>query len=497
MDEFSAGVSDTTPVSSDSSSGSMAGDTAGQMGADAGSLLNAVSTEPTNDTEQQLGSDAAASDAAESALPMSEEEIAGAPDQWREKLGSVLSWGKGLESDLKELKAVKEQWGGLAEFGDPQTITDRLKILDGLGAYATDEQGQVLVDANGLPCLTTKPFLETVAQQGDGLAEQLAVDIWNQTRADGLTYGQWYLKQLGLDPARIQEYAGIDALKQSQQVKPEFSDAEFIGIDDGLHETYRQLSAIERNSVQDALDKSQHEEVRKYLQGKQAEFQEREESRQFREQMAMQADQQKVVETQQFWQGVEANVEQTVTKANTEILGNLHKQISSQVTFSADPVTNAFQTNAATALVAAMASPVTRFAVQPILEALKITVDPQIDALSVRYMQAVKSFETFRAAKESANPRFASLRNDLQMQNAQREMGQIQQQAMAKLMPAALKFAKLLAGGNQELREASSEQLAGIRSRPAVGNGQAAGGQARYAPQPNRDPFSVDFFQAA
>lgn len=398
-----------------------------------------------------------------------------------------------LNQDHKALKAQSSQWEPLADYGDAETIVNQLETLKGLGVYATDENGNLLTDPQtNFPYLTTKPFLEGVSKlhPGDGMLDQLAYDIWGQTRSDGQTYGQWYLSQLGLDPNRLQEYVAMDATPQQPVGNP--SEDELVGIPEELHDTYNTLSLHERKVIQKALDDGLLDEVEASLRETQARRQKDAEHEEFRKQIQQQQEAQQKAETEQFWQAVQNNYVEAIGRANRDVLSGLQKQLSSQVTFSTDPTTNAVQANTVTGLLAAVVNPNTRFAVQPILEALQVQFDPQIDQLVSGYERAVQTYETLKEA--SSNPRFSQYRNDAQMAQAQREAAQIQQRVMAKLAPIALKVAKVIAGANQGLREADSVELAKVSSRPAIGNGAIPNGGRGAAPQ-GVDPFTVDFLR--
>jgi hypothetical protein len=473
----------------------MAADTGGNIEAtttatDAFTAPPAPSSEPVATGETELSGDAAAVD--ESAPLLSDEEIGSAPDQWREKLSSLLTWGKGLETDLKALKGQSAQWEPLADYGEPDAIRTQLETLRGLGVYATDEHGRILTDPQtNFPYLTTQPFLDGVTKlhPGDGMLDQLAYDIWGRPRSDGQTYGQWYLQQLGLDPGKLEQYAAMDATPQAVGKPPE---DELVGISDELHQTYEKLSLHERKVLQKALDEGLYDEVEASLRETQARHQKDAEAEQFRQEMQRQQQEQLKAETDKFWQTVENNFQEAISKSNQEVLSGLQKQISSQVTFSADPTANAVQSNAVTALLAAMVNPSTRFATAPILEALQVQFDPQIEQLVAGYERALQTYHTLREAAN--NPRFNQHRNDAQMAQAEREAAQIQQRVMAKLAPVALKVAKVLAGANQSLREADSAELAKVKSRPAIGNGAITNG-GRQAPPSGVDPFTVEFLQ--
>ncbi len=475
MDDISTGVNEgaSIPSSGDSSS-PMASDSAGTQEATPIPESGAeITTAQDGVAAQESVSDATDGDA--SAFPFKEEDFAQAPEQWREKFNPLLAHAKSLESDLK---GYKSQWGSLTEkYGDADSIASNLARLDGLGAYVTDpDTGEVVYDPNtGLPQTTTAPFLEQLHETAPAMAEQLFYDQWGTVRPDGLTYGQWALQQLGLDPARIEEYKSQPPSQQVAAGQPTADELQYI--DPALHEAAKSLTAPEWAVVQSLLDKNTPEDdavVASLLKREQERIANADFKQRFDEKIAQ--DDQAEVAT--FWHSVDTSTKQAVQEASKNSLAGLSKQIASQVTFSADPVQNAVQTNAVTGIVAAICSQEARFAVQPLLEALGVQIDPQLDSMLQAVAQAERVYTAFAQIEQRAatNPKLAQYRNSDQLQRARRESDGKQQQVMAKLAPIALKIAKALAGANQGLREASAADLANIKSRPSVGNGVASSG---------------------
>ena len=474
MDEQISGVNGGASIPS-------SGDSSSPMAADSGGIQEATpapgpvaGNEPAQVMPTEASADASTQDA-EPSDPF-EADVQAIPEQQRDKFTSLLQHKKSLEKDLRG-------WRGLAEqFGDPETIAARLAQLEGLGSYATDPVGQTVIDPNtGLPRVTTAPWLERMMTDSPGLVDQLGYDLWNQKTANGQSYGAKFFweafQNLGLDPNRVQDYAALPA---SQVAAGQPSPDELQYIDASLHAAYGSLTAAERKVVQSLIENNTPEDdlaVRDILKREQ----ERAENAKFREEFQQQMKKQEEAEIGTFWQDVNATFEQAVSKANTEALASLNQQISTQVQFSSDPKTNAIQSGMVSALVAAMCSPETRFAVAPILEQIGATFDPQVEQYLANASQAEREY--IALSKLEGNERFAQYRNSYRMQEAKRESDRLRQMATAKLAPVALKIAKAIATGNQGIREASLEDLKGIQSRPTVGNGSVGNvpqGQTRY-----------------
>ena len=426
--------------------------------------------------EQGTSADASAqeSQTAEPPDPF-EADVQEIPEHQRDKFTSLLQHKKSLERDLKPWKAFAD------EFGSPEEIQARLAQLDGLGSYATDQIGQTVIDPNtGLPQVTTAPWLEKMSQESPGMVDQLGYDLWNQKGPDGQTYGAKYFwsafQEMGLDPNRVKDYA---QLPSSQVAAGQPSADELQFIDESYHKAYSSLTAAERKVVQTLIDENTPENdlaVQDILKREQ----ERQVNASFREQFQQQQQQQEQAEIGGFWQDVQTTHQNAVQEKNNAALASITQQISSQVQFSSDPKTNAIQSQMVTGLIAAMCTPSTRFAIEPILKEIGVTYDPQLDQMLANATQAERVYATYAKVEERAktSEKFGQYRNSYQMNEARREADRLHQQAMAKVSAVAIKIAKVIAGGNQGIREASREDLAQIQSRPVVGNGTVTGGRS-------------------
>lgn len=464
---------------------------------DTATATEATSTAPSVPAEQTAtqSESVAAGDAA-GEVPewlISEEEANQAPDQWREKLTSLLSGYKSLESDHKALKTEREAWQSLERYGDPDAITNRITELDGLGAYATDENGQIIRDDYGFPYMSTAPFLEGLQKRenGQNLTDQLAYDIWQMQRPDGQTYGSWYLRQLGLDPARIDQYANA----QPQVTGNELTTDEIKVVDEVFNnraytEALKTLTRSEQDTILNLLNDfkdADAEAILKREAGRLADAQRLQQVENYQKQQEQQ-------EVQSFWNGVRDTYQKHVDQSNRDAIAALTKQIGSQVTFSADPTTNAIQTNAIGGMIAALCYEPTRFAMEPVLEALGMKIDPQIDGMLQQWDTAVQDYLSLKAAAD--NPRFAQYRNDQRMNEAKSIADGMQQRVLAKLAPIGAKLAKVLAGQNQELRDQKNMNLAAAQNgRPTLGSNGVASVNGKQIPQ-GVDPFTIDFLRS-
>jgi len=460
MDEFTvSGVNEGASIPS-------SGESSTPMAADSGSAQEATPAQvpgesveaPQSDAEQTVGSDAAA----EESDPF-DEQVAQVPEHQREQFSQLLQHKKNLDKDLRAMRSQVQPL--IDRFGSLEAVQEQIARLEGLGSYAQDDIGQTVIDPNtGLPQLTTMPWLEQMASDSPGMLDQLVYDIWNLKDGDGQTQGAklfWSaFQELGLDPQRVKEYAQMPAsqVAVSQPVAAE----ELQYIREDLHDAYRHLKPGERKYVQELINSVQDEEANEYLEDANKRLQTEKRLEAFDAQIKQQeeqAKQQEQVEINNFWNDVNTSFTNAVREGNVQALATLNQQISSQVQFSSDPQANAIQSGMVSALVAAMCSPETRFAVQPILEQIGATIDPQLDQMLGNATQAERVYQAY--AKLEQNDKFAQHRNSFQMKEARREADRLRQQAMAKVSPIA--------------REASREDLNRINSRPSIGNGTVGG----------------------
>lgn len=485
MDDFSSGVSESASVlSSGASSAPMATDSGGVQEATPAPGPGAEVTTAQRETQEPSGD----APAQEAEIDPFEADVAQIPEHQRDKFKSLLDHKKSLEKDLK---ALRGQWQTLADqYGDPSAIAERLAQLDGLGTYATDDVGQYVVDpTTGVPQFTTAPWLQKIAEGSPGLLDQLMYDLWSQQSPSGQTYGAqafWQaFRELGLDPSRVNDYVALPSSQVAASQQPSAQELQYI--QDEFHETYAKLTKPEREFVQGLVADLKDEDAHEYLRAARQRAVNEERLAAFDQYQK----QQEQAQTQQFWNAVSTATDQALMQANHQALASLNQQIASQVQFSSDPTTNEIQSNMVSALIVALVSPDTRFAMQPIMDAVGITIDPQIDQLRANVAHAQKVYQTYAAMEQ--HEQFKQHRNAHAMREAQIEATRAQQQVLAKLAPVALKIAKAIASGNQGIREASQQDLAKITSRPTVGNGTLSSATSGKPTYPRGKEFDFSY----
>jgi hypothetical protein len=248
------------------------------------------------------------------------------------------------------------------------------------------------------------------------------------------------------------------------------------------HATYKLLSASDRYKAQQIEDP---QELESFLAEKQEFF----ENRRFREAYEKAQSERAVREGQEFQASVERSFTEYSTKLRQDGLNSIIKNLSSKVQFSADPTTNAVQTGAVMSIMANLLNPDLRFATEGALQALGVTIDQSFNDSLValgEQARAVKLYEAY-----AANPAYAQYRNDAALGKARGEVKRLYDGVIAKFNGIALKVAKVIAGGNQELREVEKSKLE-HGARPTVGGG---GLPANGAVKPTAKPFTVEYLQ--
>jgi hypothetical protein len=483
MDESTnTGVTAGAPPAAESSPASAPADTGGQGAITSGGEPSTGTTPAQGTPPAAVAGDESSADAGtgEFQLPVTEEELAQAPEQWREKFTSLLQGYKSLETDHKTLKG---QYQPLADYGDTGAIKSSLELLDGLYGYAQDEHGNVLYDEHtGLPISSPHTFVSQIQESSPALADQLLYGFWGAKGADGLTGAQRMFQTLGLDPNRLADYQALTQNPNKSVATPGVvSSDELAYVPQQYHELYKNLSPNQRYQAQ----QMEPEQLQEYLAEKQEAF----ENRQFRERYNQAQAEHAVRQGQEFRASVEHSFQEYAGKLRQDGLTSIVKNLSSQVQFSADPATNAVQSGAVMAIMANLLSPELRFATESTLNALGVTLDQgffdSLDALGDQ-ARAVKWYEAV-----AGNPAYAQYRNDAALGKARGEVNRLYNGALAKLSGIALKVAKVIAGGNQELREVENSKL-GALARPGVSGGAIHG---NGVVKPTAQPFTMEYLR--
>jgi hypothetical protein len=472
------GVSD--PPAGDTGSVSGAADLGGQSGStgissgSAGVTSSPAMSEsaPASGVPGAIGSEEGGLDAgAGEQVGFSEEEIETVPDEWREKFRSLLGGHKSLEADHRSLK---------------KEYSDTKSLFEGLNGFATDEAGNLVFDPQtNLPIPSTSGFVSKISESSPAIAGQLFRDLWAAPRPDGKTNAQAIFEELGLDPNRLEDYQSItnDPTSRSSATKQgDVSPEELAVIPDRFHDVYKQLSASQRFTVQQMDDDELHE----YLDEKRELF----DSRQFREEMKQRETAQAESEMKAFWDNVDKTHVEYSNQLRENAFAQIQKSLTDQIQFSSDSTVNAVQTGAVMTILSSILEPSQRSTVSGVLNALGINLDPQFDQTIEALGQ--HAYLTKRYEAINGNPKLAAYRNEAAYRQSQAEVKRLYDLTLAKVNGVALKVAKALAGGNQEMRDQRSAAL-NVSARPTIGNGGApsSGGNQPVTAK----PFTVEWLQ--
>ena len=413
------------------------------------------------------GADAGAVVEDDGSFGLTDDQVAAAPQEWREKFGSLLSGHKSLVADHRTLKAEYDDLRG---------------IYEGLHGIARNEDGSMVLDpSTGLPVPSTQAFVEKLGQSSPAVLTQLFNDLWGARTPEGQTFAQAMFHQLGLDPARLEDYQAITRDPYAASVHGVIPADELETIPDKYHDIYKKLTPDERFKVQGMDDNELHA----YMKEKQLVN----ELTSFKESIEQERNEQKEQAMKSFWSDVEKSHLDYVTQLRQSGFSSIQKSLTDQIQFSADSSINAVQTGAVMSIVASILEPGMSDVVNPILSTLGIQVDDSLqNAVRAIEEQAyiVKRYEAI-----NSKPELSGFRNEAVYRQAQSEVNRLNQQILAKLNGVALKVAKAIAGGNQEMRDVGRRSV----PRPTAGGvGQSPSGNGA-APQ-GVQPFTMEWLSA-
>lgn len=356
----------------------------------------------------------------------------------------------------------------IEKYGDVDTVQARLAAYDSLFEQVVDPATQQpQFDQSGLPRVSAAKFIEQVDAENPGLAETLLNDLLRyapELNGQKVSFYERALREVyGLDPQKLDAYRNIDALTApTGEVTPE----ELAAIPENQRDAYKTLP----KSLRDAWDTVPEDERQYHLDT----AQERLEARQYREaETKRQADAQQQQLTAARQQIAEA--QDTFVRERLQTgLATIMDDVAKQVTFSADPNTNAVMLGVTEGFVAALRDPDSSAFknVQGALTALGVNLNTDFqEALVVadKHRRDQKAYELM-GQKGLA-------------QSSQVKADAAEKQVLAKVAPLAIKLAKAL-GGQAAQRAQQRNQLLGTATstRPTPGNGGLQAEDNGYLP---------------
>lgn len=232
---------------------------------------------------------------------------------------------------LSQLESFQPVIQSLDEMGGWETVEPRLQLANQLFAQATDETGEAVYDDNGYPVYSPAPFVDSLAAE----SPQMMADIMWQAfhtpvNGNGDTYGNWLLRNIGLDPKLIDTYKQIQSPDQARNyivqsggidpavyegVNPEYHDAlkSLLTTRPGLRKEWDVMEDEAKNEL--LQDRKDYLDSQSFIQDRKARDQQDDQQRQqaYRQQIE-QAGGKLVYETQQKAVGAQyERLKQTAT----------------------------------------------------------------------------------------------------------------------------------------------------------------------------------------
>ncbi len=375
-----------------------------------------------------------------------------------------------------ELRGRDEEWKPwrevVKEIGDPTLVSDYHQVMQGLH---TPVEGQPGV-------YTSKPALDKLEEISPGTANELFFDLLNYQITDDTgredTMVRHMMRSWGLDPDRLDDYRSIDTIRASGVVTPD----DLAGIPERLHDAFRALSSAQRDDIvlqKDAVGKYSPATL-EYLHDKAEAL----EARQWREQDTLQRQQAAEQQQQAAEQELQTTIIQDLTTEAQSIRDSILTNLSSQVTFSSDPVQDSLAKAGIMALVQQVQSPYPYQQQAALAMLKKVGIEPN------GFAELLNRFEERRAAYK----RFEVMGDQLQARRALSEATIAKQQVLARANDYTLRLAK--ANGERVASAVSQQgnQLAAATARFVPAGGQVPTGSTNPYEQNPHPVGSQEYF---
>ncbi len=354
---------------------------------------------------------------------------------------------KQLRGELRNRDQEFKPWKEVVStIGDPAAAKEYYELVTNVRTPLADNPNEY----------TTRPFIEKLDKLSPGAANDLFFDLVSYELPDDKgrvdRMDRHMIRNMGLDPDRIEDYRNIDTIRASGAVTSD----DLAGIPERFHGAFRALSSAQRDDF--ILQKDANGQYSlasmEYLQDKAEAL----EARTWREQQAEQQKQAAEQQQQAFEAQLNEQIVQDLTSKAQSIRDSILQKSLSQVTFSSDPTQDMLAKEGIMALLAQIQSPYP-YQQQAALSALKQAgIEPN------GFGELLNRFEERR----SAAVRFKAIGDQLQARRAESEATIAEQQILARANDYALRLAK--ATGDR-VSAAASQQ-----------NGQLAAATARYVP---------------
>ena len=379
--------------------------------------------------------------AAPSLIPENDDDLKGQENN--PHVQAVIQLRGELRERDREFKPWKEVVGTI---GDPTIAKDYHELMENLRTPVEGQPNQY----------TTRKFIEKLDSMSPGIANEIFFDLVQYQIADENgrvdRMDRHMMRSWGLDPDRIEDYRNIDTIRASGAVTAD----DLAGIPERFHGAFRALSSAQRDDFLLQKDTNGNYSLAsmEYLQDKAEAL----EARQWREQQDEQRKQVAEQEQQAFEAQLDEQIVEDITERAQSIRDSILKNLSSQVTFSSDPLQDELAKEGILNLIERIQSPYPDQQQSAIATLKKAGIEPN------GFGELLNRFEERRAAAV----RFKAIGDTLQARRAESDATTAEQQILARANDYALRLAKAT---GQRVADAAAQQ-----------NGQLAAATARYVP---------------
>ncbi len=352
-----------------------------------------------------------------------------------------------LRGELRERDREFKPWKEVVStIGDPTIAKDYYELMEGLRTPIEGQPNQ----------FTTKNFINKLDSMSPGIANELFFDLMSYEVTDDNgrvdRMANHFVRSLGLDPDRVEDYRNIDTIRASGAVTAD----DLAGIPERFHGAFRALSSAQRDDFLLQKDSQGQYSLAsmEYLQDKSEAL----EARTWREQQAEQQAQAAQQQQQAFEAQLQGQIVEDITSRAQSIRDSILQKSLSQVTFSSDATQDLLAKEGIMALLSQIQSP------YPYQQQAALAVLKQAGIEPNGFGELLNVFEQ----KRGEYVRFKAMGDQLQARKAEAAATIAEQQILARSQDYALRLAK--ANGERVAAQASQQ------------NGQLGAATARYVP---------------
>lgn len=347
------------------------------------------------------------------------------------------------DKSIDEYKPL-EPWKEIAStIGDPTLAKSSYELVSAIHTPETQNPSG----------FTSRPFLEQLEASSPGTVDQLFADTLTFQVEDAQgrpsTVVRELVKSWGIDPDRFDDYRNIDKFRASGVVT-----ADDLGkIPEKYHEAFKSMSQDAREDLLDMMAQKPlvaEENLRNAQRALATEKFEQEQST--RQKAAEEADQAK------FQQQVSEAIDQDIVTEIQAISDSVHQNLTSQFTFSSDPIVNDLEHTKILSVLGNLQSP------YPVYRDMAVKA---LKAVGVE-VNGFQDLANRLSERREAYVRFNAMGDKMQATRALSEATFAKQQILAKVNDYAVRLAK-----------ASGERAA---AASATQGSQLAAAQARFVP---------------